>query len=154
MPNRPGRRTLLALLLLTTLVAGCATTHARRTDADQRAAIAARSFGGHFEYFYVPAPGVPADRAYAGVVTLSPAELARQLAQRLAPARKRPVRILVSGPSPARTDRVILDALTRFAPGSLAHLDLLFVGQSASAARIREAVLARGGRFQAVDYRN
>lgn len=148
MPNRFSPRALLAVVLLAGLLAGCATTQARRTDADNRAAFAARSFGGSFDYFYVPARGVPADRAYAGVASLPPAQLARQLAARLAPARLKPVRILVSGPSRAKTRRVILDALAAFAPNSLPHLDFLYVGDPAHAARIRAAVIERGGRFQ------
>jgi hypothetical protein len=146
------QRNLLVASVLSLLLAACAGSAPRPNDSDARVDVAARTFGGSFDYLYIPSTGSVEDAAFVAASKLSPSDLARRLATKIAPAELKPVRIMVTGPSPEKTAQVILDALSFHRDGGLPHLEFLFVGDAATAARIRPVVEAKGGRFRFVLY--
>ncbi len=148
---KPFALTLTVLFAL--LLSACSTQGPPRlNDSDARIKVAAQTFGGRFDYLYIPTEGVVADTAFITASKLSRSELARDLATRLAPAESRPVRILVTGASPEKTLRVIQDALSFHRDGGLPQLELLYLGDATSAAAIEPLVRAKGGRFRFTPY--
>ena len=144
---KPALIAMFALVLATGLTA-CGGTAPRLDDSDQRISLAARTFGGSFDYLYVPTEGAMKDAAFITTSRIGRSDLSRSLATRFAPAERSPVRILVTGPTPEKTLQVVLDALSFHRDGGLPGLELLFVGDSASAAAMAPVVEAKGGRFR------
>lgn len=147
-----SKRNVLLALMFSLLVTGCAGGTPRPSDVNARADAAARAFGGSFQYLYVPSTGALEDAAFVAASKVSPSDMARELATKMAPAELKPVRIMVTGPSPEKTARVILDALSFHRDGGLPHLEFLFLGDAATAARIRPVIEAKGGHFRYAPY--
>ncbi len=147
-------RTALALLAVAALaVSGCAATTAPPDDTDLRLQAASHAFGGRYEYLVIRSSGPLADRLFTNVAGITgPSDMARDLATRLAPAELQPVRILVTGPDPEKTLKVIRDALGFHRKSRLPHLEFLFLGEPAQEAEVRALVEATGGRMRFAPY--
>lgn len=144
---------LLSLCLACGLLTACAGGAAPPlNDSDSRIQVAAQTFGGRFDYLYVPSEGQLKDAAFVSASRLSASQLARDLGTRLAPAETQPVRILVTGPAADKTRQVIVDALSFHSDAGLPHLELLFLGDTASASAIEPLVRSKGGRFRHAPY--
>jgi len=136
------------------LLGACAATTAPRDDLDLRLQAASAAFGGSFDYLMVGSAGRLGDSLFVNFTRLTgPSKMARALARRLAPGASRPVRILVTGADTAKTVRVIFDALELQGERRLPHLEFLYLGEPAWAARVRRAVERRGARFRFAPYR-
>ena len=141
-----------ALVLAASIaIAGCVT--ARPPDLDPRLEAATAAFGGRFDYVYVPGGGRLADEAFLAMSRVAgPQKIARDLATLMAPAETRQVRVLVTGPTPAKTLRVVVDALSFFEGRKIPHLELLYLGHPSHEAQIARAVSEVGGEFRFVAY--
>ena len=141
------------MLLAALLLGACAGGGAPRlNDSDARIKLAGQTFGGRFDYLYIPTEGEVQDAAFVTTSKLSRSDLSRELATRLAPAELRPVRILVTGPATDKTIRVIEDALSFHRDGGLPYLEFLYIGDTSSAAFIEPLVRAKGGTFRHTPY--
>ena len=148
--RRPVRWTALVLAASIAL-AGCVT--ARPPDLDPRLEAATATFGGKFDYVYVPTGGRLADEAFLAMSRVAgPQKIARDLATLMAPAETRPVRILVTGPQPEKTLQVVVDALSFYEGRKIPHLELLYLGDPAHEAQIARGVSEAGGEFRFAAY--
>lgn len=135
---------MLALLLVGPL-AGCLATKPV-DDADLRLQAASAAFGGDYEYLIVGSAGKLADEAFIAISRATgPSAMARDLGTRIAPARDRPVRVMVTGADGKKTLQVIEDAFSLHE--RLPHLEFLFLGEPGDAPRVREIVEGAGATF-------
>ena len=147
---RAGRWTALVLAASLALAA-CVT--ARPPDLDPRLEAATATFGGRFDYVYVPSSGRLADEAFLAMSRVAgPQKIARDLATLMAPAETRPVRILVTGPVPEKTLQVVVDALSFYEGRKIPNLELLYLGDPGHEAQIARAVSEIGGEFRFAAY--
>ena len=139
---------LCLIVLAAGLVAGCAATKAPPDDLDLRLQAAGSAFGGKFDYLFVKSAGEFADQAFITLSkTAGPSDLARDLGTRFAQAEKRPVRMLITGPSSPKTVQVIIDALSFHQGRKLPMLEILFLGAPASRARAEAAARSVDAQF-------
>ena len=144
---------LAVLVLACGLLAACASAPTPPlNDTESRIQVAAQTFGGRFDFLYVPSEGTVSDAAFVTASRLSASQLARDLATRLAPAESQPVRILVTGPAEDKTRQVIVDAFSFHSDGGLPQLEFLFLGDTATASVIEPLVRAKGGSFRHAPY--
>ena len=155
--NTPARSRRLAGLALAASIslAGCAATTKPPSDLDPRMAAASEAFEGRYDYLYVPSAGRLADQAFvASSRVVGPSRLARDLADLMAPAETRAVRVLVTGPSGPKTLQVVLDALSFYRDLRLPYLELLYLGDPSHKARLAGELAAIGAGFRFAPYPN
>ena len=133
-----GSRQWAALTLAASVIlAGCAST--AQSDLNSRLEAAKTTFGGGFEYLYIPSEGRLADQAFLAMSRVAgPNQIARDLASIMAPAETRAVRVMVTGPSSEKTLSVLFDALSFYEGRQIPQLEILYLGDPAD-----EAVLAQ-----------
>ena len=151
MHGRTGcwRATALVFCVAVALLAGCAATRKPADDSDLRLQAASHAFGGRYEYLIIHSAGELGDSLFTGLSRLTgPSEVARDLATRIAPAEKGAVRILVTGPDADKTLDVIRDAFTFHRKSRLPGLELLFLGEPAYEAQVRQLVESVGARMR------
>ena len=143
---------LLPLLLACLLTACAGSGPPKLNDSEARVQLAAQTFGGRFQYLYIPTEGNVQDTAFVTASKLGRSDLSRELATKIAPAELAPVRILVTGASAEKTLLVIEDAFSFHSDGGLPYLEFLFVGDASSAAVIEPLVRAKSGTFRYTPY--
>jgi hypothetical protein len=123
-------------------------------DAQARMQAAAAVVEPPFELFYVPSSG--GGIAKATFLALSkgkgPSKMGKQLAAELKKPRPSLRTLVVSGPSDAITQQVVLDALNLLKEERLANLKLVFVGAPGLASELRPAVEGAGAQFEGVAF--
>ena len=141
--------------LLASVLTGCTGFVAPAADYDLRLEAASHAFGGGFDYLFVHSAGPIADDAFIRMSDLAgPSTLSRQLAARLAPGASHSLRMMVSGPNPEKTVRVILDALDIHRGTRLPHLELMYLGESEFAPHVQRAVESIGAKFRFASFAN
>lgn len=129
-----------ALLVLFLAIGGCASTP-DVADREVRIGAAAAAFDRPFTYFYIPSEGAIEDTAFIAMSkTTGSSGMARQLAGLMSAASQSPLRVVVTGPSREKNERVVLDAVAALAGKSLPRLQFLFLGNATYEAKIRSAI--------------
>lgn len=137
---------------LALLLGACASTP-DSYDREARVAAATSAFGKPFSYFYIPSDGALEDAAFLAMSkTTGPSGMARELSGLMKASAQGPIRLLVTGPSREKTERVILDALSLQAEQGLQNLQFLFLGNASYEDTLRSAVESRGGSFSFAEY--
>jgi len=135
-------------------IAACTPSDA---DYSKAAAVAAAKsqFGrtAKISFYEIPSRGVVRDSlalwvSFAGIDTAGERGLVRML-QKSGPG---PLKLLVSGPVPAKSYRIIKSALEQNEGRSLSHVQLLFVGPEKYRGELREAAVAAGVRLSFVSF--
>jgi len=141
---------LAAFLLM--ILSGCVSAPEDQ-DLQNRMAVAAKSLGNNFKFFYVPSDGVIANSTFIAMSKSSgPSSTARQLASAISEGANSSYRLAVSGPSSAKTFQVIKDAFGLLNGRKLTHLEFMYVGGVSDRDEIKSIVESAGGTFVFAPY--
>jgi len=142
------------IVLAVAALAACTPSDA---DYSKAAAVAAAKsqFGqlAKISFYEIPSRGVVRDSlalwvSFAGIDTAGERGLVRML-QKSGPG---PLKVLVSGPVPAKSFRIVKSALEQSEGRRLSHVQLLFVGPEKYRDELREAAVAAGVRLSFVSF--
>ena len=143
--------------LIVLAVAAIAACTPSDEDYSKAAAVAAAKsqFGrtASISFYEIPSRGVVRDSlalwvSFVGIDTAGERGLVRML-QKSGPG---PLKLLVSGPVPAKSYRIVKSALERSKGRDLSHVQLLFVGPEKYRGELREAARAAGVRLSFVSF--
>jgi hypothetical protein len=142
------------IVLAVAAIAACTPSDA---DYSKAAAVAAAKsqFGrtAKISFYEIPSRGVVRDSlalwvSFVGIDTAGERGLVRML-QKSGPG---PLKLLVSGPVPAKSFRIVKSALEQNEGRRLSHVQLLFVGPEKYRDELREAAVAAGVRLSFVSF--
>ena len=147
-----GRFLVVGCAMVLTAGLGC-TSAARNEDLQARVDAAVTAFGNPFSYFYVSSDGALEDSAFITMSNLQgESAMARELAGLMGAGQQAEIRVMVSGPSREKTERVILDAVALSEGKRLEGLHFLFLGNSSYEAKIGAAIESLGAKFSFAAY--